>query len=828
MLQTVQVKPLDCYHCGLNVVASAQYCADITGEPRHFCCPACREVALLIADNGLSSFYQFRTPAEQAPTQQLLEDSFVAFDDPEFQQRYVTINDELATIELLIGGIHCAACVWLLERYLSAQKGIQQVSVSLSEQKAVLTWSPQQLSLSTICQAIAKVGYQAEAYSPDQMQALQQRENHQALRRLGVAGIGMMQVGMFAIALYAGALQSIEPEYRTLMRWVSFIVATPVVFYSAQPFFIGAWRGLKMKAPGMDLPVAVAIGLAYLASTKATLLGVGEVYFDSVAMFTFLLLGSRYLEMRARHYSNRLSSDLNSILPAAVQRQNNEGQWQSIPLLKVKIDDCLLIKPGQVIPADGVVVSGYTQVDESSMTGEFTLQAKVVNSEVIAGTINNSGSFTMAVTATGTGLKLQTINQLLTKAKLQKPRQAQWVDQLASYFVMTVVTVAALTFSYWYFFASGQQANAFWIMLSVLVVSCPCALSLATPAALTAATNRLRVNGLLVTNGDVWELMPTITDVVCDKTGTLTKGELTITETYPVASMTSEKALSIAVALEQFSEHPIATAFTRCVQSNAELTAGHVEITHGSGLIGNIAGERYCLGNDQFANAFHQQTVLAPPSNEGQWVLLSSTVEPVCWFKLEDTLREGAAEFVRQLQQRNLSVHLLSGDSSSAVQQLSEQLKMDSFIAGASPKQKLNYITALQQRGAKVMMVGDGINDVPVLAAADMSVAMANASNLAKTQADSILLSGRLTDVLSLINLSARTSKVIKQNILWALSYNLLAIPLAAMGLIAPYIAALGMSVSSLLVIANALRLQGVNFNSSANSSLSSSSAGCP
>ncbi|WP_235015429.1 heavy metal translocating P-type ATPase [Oceanicoccus sp. KOV_DT_Chl] len=804
----VQAKPLDCYHCGLGVVAGADYCADLAGESRHFCCPACREVAQLIAANGLTSFYQYRTPALEAPGQQLLDECFVAFDDADFQQRYVTGDDELASIELLVGGIHCAACVWLLEQYLSKLAGVVQVSVSLSEQKALLKWHPQTLSLSAVCQAIAKLGYQPEPYNPDNLQLMQQRENHQALRRLGVAGIGMMQVGMFAIALYAGAIQSMEPEYRSLMRWVSLLVATPIVFYSAQPFFIGAWRGVKMRAPGMDLPVAIAIGLAYLASVKATVLGIGEVYFDSVAMFTFLLLGGRYLEMRARHFSSRLSADLNSVLPAFVECQRGESEWQSIPLFKVKVADRLLIKPGQVIPADGVVVSGTSKVDESAMTGEFTLQRKAPDDEVIAASVNSNGSFIMAVTATGAELKLQMINQLLHKARLQKPKQAQWVDRLASRFVLAILTIATLTFAYWYFIAIEQQHNAFWIMLSVLVVSCPCALSLATPAAITAATNSLRAQGLLVTNADVWELMPTISDVVCDKTGTLTKGELSIAEIYPVTDISSDQALAIAAALEHYSEHPIATAFARRCSNQARLFAEDVELHHGLGITGSIEGERYCLGSDAFANGFHASSSVAKPGKDGQWLLLSGSRGPLCWFKVQDTLRDDAAKFIQQLKQQGLTVHLLSGDSSTAVEQLSNQLGMDHFLAAASPEQKLHYITNLQQRGASVLMLGDGINDVPVLAAADISVAMTNASNLAKTQADSILLSGQLSQVLLLIALSMRTSSTIKQNILWALGYNVLTIPLAVMGLIAPYLAALGMSLSSLMVIANALRLQ--------------------
>lgn len=817
MLQKVQAHRVDCFHCGLPVVAGDQFCAELDGEQRHFCCPACRAVATTIVDSGLSSFYRYRTVSDVIPDAEVINETFAAFDEAEFQQRYVrmeTVGDkEVANTQLLIGGIHCAACIWLLEKYLGNLPEIERVTLSLSEQKAVISWQADTLMLSEICVAIARLGYQPEPYSDDHLQQLRRRENHLALRRLGVAGIGMMQVGMFAIALYAGGLQSIELEYRDFMRWVSLLVATPVVFYSAQPFFIGAWRGLRMKSPGMDLPVAIAIGLAYSASIRATITGVGEVYFDSVTMFTFLLLAGRYLELRARHFGGRGSSDLTSLLPSTAVRIDSNNNPESVPLFKVVVNDVLRIKTGQVIPADGVVIDGRSGVDESQMTGEFSLQNKSVGDLLMAGTLNSTGVLTMKVQSTGAGLQLQSINRLLLQAQSEKPAISLLVDRISRYFVVSVLLLAAVTYGFWMSYSSGLYSHqAFWIMLSVLVVSCPCALSLATPAALTAATNYLRKRGLLVTGTHVWEVIPSVTDVVCDKTGTLTKGKLSIGDIEPLAALSKQDCLAVAATLEAYSEHPIASAFSSAIIDSDDnlLPARAIELCHGQGVQGFVNGEHYCLGSDTFSTSVfgHKDLIFPVGFAPGQWLLLSNKLGPICWFRLTDTVREGAAALISGLRARGLRVHMLSGDSSGAAKRLADHLGIDTCVEGASSSQKLDYIRSMQDAGKTVLMLGDGINDVPVLAGADISVAMVNASNLAKTQADSILLSGDLKGVLVLMDLAIRTRKVIRQNLTWALAYNGLAIPLAAMAMVPPYAAAIGMSASSLVVIFNALRLQ--------------------
>lgn len=831
MLKMVQADKLDCYHCGLSVAAGENYCAELAGELCHFCCPSCRLVATTIHDSGLGNFYRFNDREGRAVDSSAVSEQFAGLDHPDFQQRYVHFyqqeNQQRASVQLLIGGIHCAACVWLLENYLSAIPGVDSARVNLSEQVAYLHWQPETVSLSALCQAIARLGYQPQVYTPDQLALMQQQENHLALRRLGVAGIAMMQVGMYAIALYAGALQGIEDIYRDFLRWVSLIVATPVVFYAARPFFVGAWRGIKMKAPGMDLPVAIAIGLAYSASLHATLSQSGEVYFDSVAMFTFLLLAGRYLEMRARHRGAQLHSDLNSLLPTTVLRVNATGtEQESIPYFQLNIGDHVLVRPGQIIPVDGFVVSGCSSVSEAQLTGEFMPKTKAARDVVLAGSVNESDALVIYVTAIGSELKLQSINDLLKNARLSKPKLAQLADRYARYFVIAVLSIAAATGLYWQFIDGGQYSQqALWVMLSVLVVSCPCALSLATPAALTAATNRLRRSGLLVTNPEVWEQVAGITDVVCDKTGTLTRGELSIATILPVADLSADQCLQLAATIEHYSEHPIARAFANKTAAgqgskSAEYlsTVSGVNIQQGQGVEAQVDGRHFRIGAARYVGALFTSSSEAElpvasmaGSNQttlGHWVLLGSAAGPLCWFQLQDSLRDDAESFVQALKVNNLRLHLLSGDSSSEVEALAQRLAFDTFRAGAMPAEKLAYVKSLQQRGAKVMMLGDGLNDIPVLAAADISVAMANASDLAKTQADTISLSGQLMSVIQLLSLAQKTRRVIRQNLGWVLVYNALAIPLAMMALVPPYLAALGMSLSSLLVVFNALRLQ--------------------
>src|SRR5690606_16026203 len=491
---------------------------------------------------------------------------FSAFDTPEFQRLLSQqhglreLPDGRCDIDLLIGGMHCAACTWLLEHQLRRLPGISEVQVNLSEQRAHVSWLPQQLKLSEICAEVSAIGYQPQPYGSDQFEQLRRRENRDMLRRLGVSGIGSMQVGMAAIAIYAGAIQGgIDDHWRDFMRWVSLLLSVPIVFYAGWPFFTGAWRGLRARLPGMDVPVAIAIVLAFGASVWATVRGNGEVYYDSVTMFIFLLIGARYLEMRARHFGGRLGSDLLSLLPATATRINADNTRQIIPLDQLQVGDTALVANGLYLPADGVLLEGTAYVNEAAITGEFMPVRKQRGDALLAGSVNGEQTLTMRVTGTGPQLRLSAIQRLSRDAAVQKPRIAQLADRLSSHFVVAILLLAAAAYVGWHLV---DPSRAFWIALSVLVVSCPCALGLATPIAITNATTTLRRLGLLVTKADAWEQLPRITDIVFDKTGTLSEGRVRIAEIVPCSQRDQTICRAIAAALEAGSSHPIALAFT--------------------------------------------------------------------------------------------------------------------------------------------------------------------------------------------------------------------------------------------------------------------------
>ena len=798
----------DCYHCGLSIPPGAKYQTIINGEPKAMCCPGCQAVAQTIVDSGLDNYYKHRTESAAAPevnAKELPENLLLElglYDDENVQSSFVTSNDEESESILVIEGITCAACVWLLENHIKNIPGVTKVSVNLTNHRARITWLRAECKLSHLLAEIYRIGYQAHPYHPDKEEQLLEQEKKRATRRLGVAGIGMMQTMMLAVALYGGALQGIDDQYVTFIRWASMVIATPVIFYSARPFIIAAIRDIKTRHLTMDVPVSIAIYGAYLASVWATVTDSGEVYFDSVTMFTFFLLIGRFLEMQARHRTGRAGNALLNLIPASATKLI-DGEEQLVPAGDLKVGDVVLIKPGHTIPADGIIVSGSSSVDESALTGEYLPIRKETEAQVVGGTINVENPITVEITQVGQETQLSAIVRLLERAQEDKPKAAQIADKVASYFVAAVLlTATGVGLGWWVV----DPANAFWITLSVLVVTCPCALSLATPTALTAATGTLRQNGLLITRGHVLESLATASHVVFDKTGTLTEGNLSLQEVVPLTDIEAEQCIKIAAALEQHSEHPIARAFTELSQ---ELLATDINNKVGQGISGLIDGSAFRIGKPEFAAEICGNTAPTLPATSGQWLLLCSDTNPIAWFRLNDQIRREAKEAIGYLKQLGLKCEMLTGDNSSAVTEVANALGIDTTISGVSPSEKLEHVRQLQEQGAQVIMVGDGINDIPVLAGAQTSIAMGSATDLAKTNADGVLISHDLLRLVDGITLARKTRIIIRENLGWSLCYNLLALPLAALGFIAPYMAALGMSASSLVVVGNAMRLNG-------------------
>jgi Cu2+-exporting ATPase len=798
-----------CFHCGLPVPAGLDLQVRIDNIERPMCCHGCAAVARAIVDGGLGDFYRFRTaasPTRRDPVPAFLRHARI-YDNPEVQSRFVRTQGGDKEASLIIEGITCAACVWLNERYLAALPGVQSVQINYSTHRALIRWDDTKIRLSEILEAVSRTGYLAHPYDPGRRQALIQRERRALLQRVMLAGLLGMQIMTLAVALYAGDWFGIEPAFERFFRWTSLLLCLPVIGYSALPFFTAAWRDLSRRQAGMDVPVALGIALAFTASAWHTIAGVGEVYFDSVAMFTFLLLGARYFELMARGRAGEAAENLLQGVPASASRLNADGSETMVSATELKVGECVRVRPGEAIPIDGRIVAGATDVDESLLTGESRPMSKLLLAEVIGGSINLGHPVDVRVERTGADTVLSTLLRMVERAQADKPAFAQLADRIAARFVVAVLLLAAVVAGYWWL---HDSARALPITLSVLVVTCPCALSLATPAALSAATGALTRLGLLVTRGHALETLARATHVVFDKTGTLTVGKPALIDTTVLSNRDARECLSLAAALARQSEHPAArTLATACENPD---TASRVESTAGGGLTGRVGDRCVVLGSPAFVfettgDALSAARMASLSRDGASLVLLADQTGLLAAFRLADAPRPGARALVDSLRRGGYGVSLLSGDHRQAALHIAEQVGIDTVEAGLSPEDKLAKVTAMQAAGAVVAMVGDGVNDAPVLARAQVSVAMGGGTQLAATSADMILLSDNLAHLGMGFTIAKRTFRVIRQNLTWALLYNATALPAAALGLVPPWLAAIGMSASSLLVVANAMRL---------------------
>lgn len=802
-----QVAAGDCFHCGQPIPAGALYPVKIDNQSRDMCCTGCQAVATAIVDNNLTDYYRFRTGIGEKPEDLVPEAlrQLQVYDAPELQKSFVReTGGNIREASLILEGIVCAACVWLNERHVKQLDGVLDFRINYSTHRATLKWDNERLHLSTVLQAISEIGYHAHPFDPGRLESLQKKEKSAALRRIAVAGLGMMQVMMIAVAMYIGAVSDMDTEMRGFLRWISLVMTTPVVFYSARVFFSSAWRDLRRGRFGMDVPVSLAIAIAFSASVWATLTGGGEVYFDSVSMFTFFLLSGRYLEMAARHKAGQVAEELVRLMPATATRLRN-GEQEVVPVSQLEPGDHLLVRPGEVVPADGVVLEGTSSTNESLLTGESLPCHKQQGDALVGGTLNIESPLTMQVEKVGDQTVLASIIRLLERAQAEKPELARLAEKVASRFVPIILVTAVAVFAWWY---QHEPSQAFWIALSVLVVTCPCAFSLATPAALTAATGLLTSKGVLTTRGHALETLARINHIIFDKTGTLSHGHLEVVDFQTLGTATDSFCKQVAAGLEMASEHPVAHAIVRL--GDRPVGFSNLTAESGRGVKGSYQQKRYRIGTQQFVQELtgHDLPEGIPHPADRSQVFLGSEEGWLAVISLADQLRAEAAQVVAELQALGINVTLLSGDAPAVVGSVAQQLAIPQALGGQLPNDKLAYLHGLQKQGAVVAMVGDGVNDAPVLAGAQVSIAMGSGSQLAQASADMVLLSENLQQLPFAIRTARRMQIIIKQNFLWTIVYNLIAIPLAAAGMIAPWMAAIGMSASSLVVVLNALRLK--------------------
>ncbi len=789
-----------CFHCHEPVPAGTDFHCEVLAETQVFCCAGCQAVAETIVAQGLSDYYKFRSKAASKanaiPAE--LQAQLTSYDSAEVLQDLTQQVGEAQRIELSINGMSCAACAWLIERKLQQNSAVQRVSVNSGTARCELVWDAKTAPLSQILSQISELGYQGSPFVADLEEQNFQQELNAYLKRLAVSGIMTMQVMMLAFGLYFGEFSGIEAQYEGYLRWVSLLLTLPVMAYAALPFSSSAWRALKARQLNMDVPITLALYYTFIASLYATVFDTGEVYFESVCMFVFLLQLGKFFEFRARKQARDATSNLLKVMPVSATLWDGE-QGIATSARRLQSGDHILVKAGETIPADGLVESGISSADESMLTGEYKAVSKQAGDLVLAGSMNHDGILVVQVRSALTESRLGQIIALQQQTLHQKPAILEKTDRIARFFVQRLLVIATVTFCAWYFWIDADRA--FWVTLSVLVATCPCAVSLATPTAVTCALAQLNRKGILIKNQHVLDVLPKLSKIFFDKTGTLTQGRFSLTD-LQIFTQLYDKAqlLNLMANLEQQSEHPIARAFSPFFQQALPLE--NVSLSVGAGLSGVYLQQKLRIGRPDFCGLDPQDPRLA-----GAQVCLSINGELAATVQLADQLRPEVSTLIPALLQRRLKLAILTGDASAAAPAVATQLGINELWQGCSPEQKVSAIQQSVQVGETVLMVGDGINDSPCFHAAHVSVALDSGTELSKNQADVVLLHNDLQQLQTLIDGARQAHRVVRQNLWWAAGYNLVIIPLAVCGFVSPYVAVIGMSCSSLLVVSNSLRL---------------------
>jgi Cu2+-exporting ATPase len=709
--------------------------------------------------------------------------------------------DSVAESSLRIGGMHCASCADIVERALRREPGVVEARVSAAAQCATVRWDPLATQAARLVEAVRAAGYDASPDTGAAARALRTAEARRSLWRLFVAAFCSMQIMMLAGPTYFGAASDLAPEYKRLLDWGSWLLTLPVLCFSAAPFLGGAWRALRLRRIGMDVPVALGIAVAFVASTGAAFDGRGvfghAVYFDSLTMFIAFLLGGRHLELMARHRAEAALDDAGACLPQRVERLEADGTTTPVDVAALVAGDRVRVPHGDAFAADGAILEGATEADESLLTGESRPVRKGTGDAVVAGSLNLGAPVVMRVDRTGADTRYEAIAALTRAARTQRPALLATADRWAAPFLWCVLVLAAVAGAVW---STIDPSRTAWVVVSVLIVTCPCALSLAAPAALLAASGAMSRRGLLVRNLDAIASLARIETLFVDKTGTLTEASLRCTALRPQGERPLAPAMlgRRAAALADRSTHPLSRAIRAAFAPGESWTDVH-ELP-GKGVEGtDTEGRRWRLGAPAWAAD-------AGTPAAGQ-VVLARAGRLVAAFDFEEAPRPGAAEAIAALRADGVRVRLLSGDDDARVQWAAAFFALDSARGGLLPEDKLEAVRAAQREGRLVGMVGDGVNDAPVLAQADVSIAMGDGALVARAHADAVLVSGRLGDLAAARALARRALRVVRQNLAWAAIYNASCVPLALLGWLPPWAAGLGMASSSLVVVMNSLRL---------------------
>ena len=794
-----------CAHCLLGVPEASATRETIDGRETIFCCPGCRAIHGLLRSEGLTGFYARRhgwTPGPPETTRVPLD----AFDGA------VRASGRHAEADLVISGIRCASCVWLIERYLGGRPGILSTRVNFATGRARVYWDPSETGIGEVVLAIRALGY--TPYPPESLPAgdALRRETSDLLLRFGTAAFLSMQVMLFTAGLYAGYFQGIDARYASLFRGLCFLLSTPVIFYSGAPFIRGALRGARHGAFGMDALVFLGAFSAYGYSTASLFLG-GDVYFDTATMILTLILLGRCIEAGARARAAEGISRLVRLAPVMARKAVPGGGTADVPVASLSAEDLVEVVPGERMPVDGTVVEGASEADEALLSGESAPVPKTAGDPVIAGALNGTGRLLVRVARTGADTVLSRIVQAVEEAQARKAPIQRLADRVVRGFVPTIVLVAAGTILFRLHGGIPPQA-ALMAGISVLVIACPCALGLATPLAVLIGTTSAQARGILVRGGDVLEQAAGVRCVLFDKTGTLTLGRPRLIDVEGIG-IGCEDALGLAASLESSSEHAIGRAIAEAYPAPRRLTVRGFRAHPGEGIEGEIDGVRYLLGRPELLERFGvavdgetSRAYAAISASLRTAVLLSDGSRPLAILATEDALRPEAAEAVSLLRASGIAVAMVTGDGPGVAARVAGEAGIDDIRARVTPEGKREEVRRARERYGPVLVVGDGVNDAPALAEAEVGVAMGRGTGLAIHSAGATLMTEDLRRIPAFLALSRATMRVIRQNLFWAFSYNLVAVPLAVAGKLHPIAAAAFMVGSSLLVVGNSLRLR--------------------
>lgn len=801
---------VECFHCGNPVPADEDLSVAVDGGLQPVCCVGCRAAVRFLLSHGLDDYYRLREqPTGHRPGEGAAAASHW-FAEPDVASAFLT-PDSSGRIRatLALDGAHCAACAWVLEHCLVELPCIEHVRVDLAQARLHVTWHDPDSTgdnaaaagqhLARLLEQVNGLGFDAVPARPDQELELQARQRRRSLQAIGIAGIGSMQVMMLAIADYAGWFSGMAADQRALVIWAQMVLTTVVVLWAARGFFSAAWATVRAGRVGIDVPVSLAIGLGWGVSTLVVLSGGIErgehVYFDSVAMFTFFLLLGRHLEQSTRHRIARADADFRALLPSTVQRLAADGTMTAILPQQLQPGDLMQIPPGGTVPADARLEGeASARLDCAALTGESALVAIAPGGTIAAGSRNAGRTLRLRVLRPADQSALAALPRLVERARQQRPETLHLADRAAAALVVAVLGIAVCTALIWWHLDPSQVLP---ITLATLMVTCPCAFALATPVTLTAASIRLRRLGIVLTDGRALERARNLATICFDKTGTLTKPHTLHCE--PVAGWSREYCLQAAATLEADVPHPIANLFRDQLQGHSS-GASNVVLHEGLGVSGEWDNRCWRLGRPTWAGGATNE------QDQGR-IHLTADGDLCARFRIDEHLRPDALETVTRLRARGLHLAILSGDNPDRVASIATQLAITDWEGGLNPAAKLDQLNHRRQQQGAMMYVGDGLNDAPGLGRADLAVAMASACDFTRAAADAIVLDERLGAVEALLQVAARTRRIVRQNLAWALGYNALAMPLAVTGMIAPWAAAIGMSASSLLVLGNALRL---------------------